>query len=51
MQGEILHDDELAAKRLRPLVVVVVAAKLGVSALLLATVHLPPPASEIAALR
>lgn len=51
MQGEIPHDPELAAKRLRPLVVVVVAAKLGVSALLLATVHFPPPPSEIVALR
>jgi hypothetical protein len=51
MQGEISDDAKLAAKRLRPLVVVVVTAKLVVSVLLLATVHYSPPASEIVALR
>ncbi|PST22524.1 hypothetical protein C7U60_13800 [Mesorhizobium plurifarium] len=51
MQGEISNDGELAAKRLRPLVLVVVAAKLMVSGLLLATVQYSPPPSEIVALR
>ena len=51
MQGELSEDAKLAAKRLRPLVVVVVTAKLVVSVLLLATVQYSPPASEIVALR
>jgi hypothetical protein len=51
MQGELSDDAKLAAKRLRPLVVVVVTAKLVVSVLLLATVQYSPPALEIVALR
>ena len=53
MQYETVDEAKLAAQRLRPLVLVVVAAKLAVSALLLTTVQLPTGANttEIVALR
>jgi hypothetical protein len=53
MQYETVDETKLAAQRLRPLVLVVVAAKLAVSALLLTTVQFPTEANttEIVALR
>ncbi|APG85244.1 hypothetical protein [Sinorhizobium americanum] len=53
MQHETIDEAKLTAQRLRPLVLVVVAAKLAVSALLLTTVQLPTESNrtEIVALR
>ncbi|WEX86110.1 hypothetical protein PZN02_002368 [Sinorhizobium garamanticum] len=53
MEQELIHEGRITAQRLRPLVIVVVASKLAVLALLLTTVQFssPPPAPEIAALR
>ncbi|WP_167549754.1 hypothetical protein [Ensifer aridi] len=53
MQDGISDETKLTAQRLRPLVFIVVAAKLAVSAFLLTTVQFPAPvaAPEIAALR
>ncbi|MDK1374977.1 hypothetical protein QN222_10835 [Sinorhizobium sp. 6-70] len=52
---ELIDERRITAQRLRPLVIVVVASKLAISALLLTTVQLSPPAPapapEIAALR
>ncbi|WP_167354068.1 hypothetical protein [Sinorhizobium saheli] len=53
MEYEPIDEAEAAARRLRPLVALVAAVGLAVSALLLTTVELPPQAAqpEIAALR
>jgi hypothetical protein len=53
MQYETVDEAKLTAQRLRPLVLVVVAAKLAVSALLITTVQFPTEvnAPEIVALR
>ncbi|PDT84786.1 hypothetical protein [Sinorhizobium sp. BJ1] len=53
MQYETVDEAKLTARRLRPLVLVVVAAKLAVSTLLLTTVKFPTEAGtpEIVALR
>ncbi|WP_164476196.1 hypothetical protein [Sinorhizobium glycinis] len=53
MQYETVDEAKLTAQRLRPLVLVVIAAKLAVSVLLLTTVQLPPDANtpDVVALR
>ncbi|ASY69780.1 hypothetical protein [Sinorhizobium fredii] len=53
MQYETVDEATLTARRLRPLIFVVVAAKLAVSALLLTTVQFPTEVEtpEIVALR
>lgn len=53
MQYETVDEARLTVQRLRPLVLVVVAAKLAVSALLLTTVQFPTAVetTEIVALR
>ncbi|WEX76492.1 hypothetical protein PYH37_004803 [Sinorhizobium numidicum] len=53
MKHGTVDETKATVERLRPLVVVVVAAKLAISALLLTTVQYSPPvaAPEIAALR
>lgn len=53
MEKEVIDEAAAVARQLRPLVVIVVVAKLAVTALLLATVQSAPPLSapEIAALR
>ena len=51
--GAINEQENATARQLRPVVVAVIAAKLAVSVLLLATVHYSPPAPlpEVAAIR
>ncbi|MCZ4092003.1 hypothetical protein [Sinorhizobium psoraleae] len=53
MKQELIDESRTTAQRLRPLVIVVVASELAVSALLLTTVQFPSPTPppEIAALR
>jgi len=43
MQQSILHDDQSAARQLRPVVITVVVAKLAVVALLMTTINLQAP--------
>ena len=43
MQQSILHDDQSAARQLRPVVITVVVAKLAVAALLMTTINLQAP--------
>jgi hypothetical protein len=53
MQNGVGDEGKFTTQQLRPLVLIVIAAKLAVSALLLTTVQFPAPVStpEIAALR
>ncbi|MCA1490876.1 hypothetical protein [Sinorhizobium alkalisoli] len=44
MQGQSVREISAAERQLRPLVVIVVAANFAVTALLLTTVQLAPPA-------